>query len=89
MADNEKIVYAGYLYDQNPTFILIITVIEEENCSYLSLGKIESQSNDVRPEDSEQILKDRLTRKLEDNPNTRKVLKKSEGSMNMTLDLTP
>ena len=53
MADNEKIDYAGYLYDQNPTFILIITVIEEENCSYLSLGKIESQSNDTRPEDSE------------------------------------
>ena len=54
MAEGEKIVYAGYLYDQNPTFILIITVKDEENCSYLSLGKIDSSSaSSVKAEDSE------------------------------------
>ena len=42
MPPNERVIYAGFLYDQNPTFVLIITVNEEENCSYLSLGKINS-----------------------------------------------
>lgn len=89
MPEGEKIVYAGYLYDQNPTFILIITVNDEENCSYLSLGKIDSSSNSVKTDDSEQFLKDKLARKLEDNPNVHKVLKRNDGQMNMTLDLTP
>ena len=40
MPENEKIIYAGFLYDQIPTFILIITANEEEKCSYLSLGKL-------------------------------------------------
>ena len=45
MPDSEKIIYAGFLYDQNPTFVLVITVNEEENCSYLSLGKIYNSEN--------------------------------------------
>ena len=45
MPENEKVIYAGFLYDQNPTFVLIITINEEENCSYLSLGKINSEHN--------------------------------------------
>ena len=43
MPENEKIIYAGFLYDQNPTFVLVISVNELENCSYLSLGKINPQ----------------------------------------------
>ena len=49
MPEHEKIIYAGFLYDQNPTFVLLISVNEQENSSYLSLGKIVS-----RAEDSEQ-----------------------------------
>ena len=40
MPEDEKIIYAGFLYDQIPTFILIITASEQEKCSYLSLGKL-------------------------------------------------
>lgn len=61
MPENEKIIYAGFLYDQNPTFVLIISINESEKSSYLSLGKVVSRSDD-----SEQALKRNLTRKLED-----------------------
>ena len=64
MPPSEKIIYAGFLYDQNPTFVLIISVNEQESSSYLSLGKIVSSL-----EDSEQTLKRNLTRNLEENPN--------------------
>ena len=85
---NEKIIYAGFLYDQNPAFVLVITVNEEENCSYLSLGKI-SSGRDSKIEDSEQAMKKKLVRKLEDNPHIHKVLKRNEGQVNMSLNLTP
>ena len=90
MPENEKIIYAGFLYDQNPTFVLVITVNEVENCSYLSLGKINnSATSEHNIEDSEQELKKNLAKKLEVNPNTQKILQRNEGQMNMTLNLTP
>ena len=87
MQDNELIRYAGFLYDQNPTFLMLITVCPTENCSYLSLGKIQSGEGDV--EQSEQIQKQKLTSKLQNNPYSHKLLQKHEGQMNMTLQLTP
>ena len=70
MPENEKIIYAGFLYDQNPTFVLVISVNEQENCSYLSLGKINPQlaSHGAGVDDSEQELKRNLAKKLEVNP---------------------
>ena len=56
MPENEKIIYAGFLYDQIPTFILIITANEEEKCSYLSLGKLNPKTashNGITFEDSQ------------------------------------
>lgn len=97
MPDNEKIIYTGFLYDQNPTFVIVITVNEEENCSYLSLGKICNNSSDPNNKDhnstidgdSEQKLKKTLAKKLEINPNAQKILQRHEGQTNMMLNLTP
>lgn len=81
MPENEKIIYAGFLYDQNPTFVLVITVNEEENCSFLSLGKINNSSapDAVNLVDSEQEMKRDLQRKLEINPYAQKILRRNEG----------
>lgn len=90
MPENEKIIYAGFLYDQNPTFVLIITTNEKENCSYLSLGKIISQQGgETENKDSEQALKKDLAKKLEVNPYSHKILQRNDGQINMTLNLTP
>ena len=49
--------------------MLVITVNEEENCSYLSLGKINNSSDsELNVDDSEQDLKKDLTKKLEVHP---------------------
>lgn len=99
MPDNEKIIYSGFLYDQNPTFVIVITVNEVENCSYLSLGKIcsnsssdpnnKDQNGNTIEGDSEQELKKTLAKKLEINPNAQKILQRHEGQTNMMLNLTP
>ena len=66
MPPNERMIYAGFLYDQNPTFVLLITINEEDNCSYLSLGKISGpQGPDQSNQDSEQSMKKTLAKKLE------------------------
>lgn len=41
---NEKIVHASFLDDNDPTFIVIITINEAEYCSYLYLAKVKSNS---------------------------------------------
>ena len=46
MDDSENIVYAGFLYDQDPTLLMLITTCREENCSYLSLAKIQESDTD-------------------------------------------
>ena len=87
MQEGELIRYAGFLYDQNPTFLMLITISPSENCSYLSLGKIQQSEADL--EQSEQIQKQKLMSKLQNNPYSHKLLQKHEGQMNMTLQLTP
>lgn len=75
MPPNERMIYAGFLYDQNPTFVLLITVNEGENCSYLSLGKISGPPGpDQSNQNSEQSLKKNLAKKLEENPYSHKIL---------------
>ena len=88
MPEGEELVYAGFLSDQNPNFILMMSNSPRENSSYLSLGKL-SPMNIVDDEHSESILKVKLSNKLYENPVTDSLLKQYEGQLNMQLNLTP
>ena len=68
--------------------MLVITVCEADSCSYLSLGKISNVIGGAIT-DSEQVLKQKLAKKIEDNPNVHKVLQRHDGHQNLSLNLTP
>ena len=78
MPDEEELVYAGFLSDLNPNFILLMSNDHKEKCSYLSLGKLQPV-NIEDEEHSESLLKVKLSNKLNDNPVTDKLLKKHDG----------
>ena len=63
MPEDEELVYAGFLSDQNPSFILMMSNCKKDSCSYLSLGKLQA-TNLIDEEHSEQILKVKLSNKI-------------------------
>ena len=88
MPQNEELVYAGFLSDQNPNFILMMSNCPKDSCSYLSLGKLQP-ANLKDEEHSEQLLKVKLCNKIVSSQTNEKLIQKHDGQLNMSLNLTP